>query len=135
MREFNDKDFPPFLNDLDADHVDCVGVETTLAEMASLGYSLAYYAENEPTDRRFPNAQFLQPYGNRRVFTIINFPRQSAEPRTCVFIEIRDDRDAEAIRQSLQDQLNTEVEVETLDPEYNDEPCLEGYRWFKFHSI
>lgn len=133
MREFSERDFPPFLNEYEADHTTCVGVETTLAEMAALGYSLAY-ADDPPAERGSLNARFLQTYGNRRVFAIINFPRQSVEKHTSVFIEVQDDRDAEALRQSLQDQLETEVEVEVPDSTYHITPDLEGYRWYQFNT-
>lgn len=131
MREFNEKDFPPFLDHYEADHTNCVGVETTLAEITSMGYSLAYY-DDETETRQFPNAQLLRTHGNRRVFAIINFPQRSVERRAAIFIEVQDDRDAEFLRQSLQDQLNVSVDVEQPDPSYNESPDLDGFRWFRF---
>lgn len=57
------------------------------------------------------------------------------ERRSTAFIEVLDDRDAGALRQSLVDDLGTSVDVEELDTSYNDTPDLEGFRWFRFDSL
>lgn len=62
MREFNEKDFPPFLDHYEADGKNCVAVETTLTELTTLGYSLVYCDDEEETPR-LPSAQLLQTYG------------------------------------------------------------------------
>lgn len=129
MREFNESDFPPFLEEYKADHQDSIGVETTIAELNALGYSLPFVDE-DCTARLLPPA-FVDRYGNRRVFAIINFPRKSVERRTNVFIEVTDARDAEAIRQALSD-VYEDHEIAMEDEDDSESCYLSDFRWFIF---
>ena len=128
MREFNAKDFPPFLEEYEADHVNSVGVETTIAELNELGYSLLF---NEDATPRLLRPAFVRRYGTRRVFAIINFPQKSVERRTNLFIEVTDDRDAEELRQSLSDEYE-DSEIQMEDEDHPEDVYLAGFRWFTF---
>lgn len=131
MREFSERDFPPFLSHYEADHTEIVGVESTLQELAELSISLRHYDKDSDEKRRTLSARFLETYGQRRVFALVDFPNKSVVDSSQIFIEVTDNQDAEAIRRLLETSLGTTVSVETLDPDYTWTTLdLEGFRWF-----
>lgn len=131
MREFSERDFPPFLSHCEADHTEIVGVESTLRELAELSISLRHYDKDSDEKRRTLSARFLETYGQRRVFALVDFPNKSVLDSSQIFIEVTDNQDAEAIRRLLETSLGTTVSVETLDPDYTWTTLyLEGFRWF-----
>lgn len=122
MREFSQIEFPPFLDDFTDE--DKIGVETTFQELSDKHIRLH---ELQPSDT-LP-AVFLQTYGNRRVFAIVDFTLH----RVCgwsIFVESTENEDAENIQQALALITTKAVYYEEMDSLYEKE-VLQGFRWFR----
>lgn len=96
MREFDEEDYPPFLDKDSLNDQTTAGVETTLQELSEKQIRLSSGQKLST----LPPA-FLQTYGSRRVFTVIDFSTLLVDETTGFFIEVFGDDDAEALRQSL----------------------------------
>jgi len=126
MREFDKKDFPPFLSQHDVIPGAVVAVESTLQELSEKAIRLQ---ANQPT--AFLPPAFLRQYGSRRTFAIIDFRVRSILGGTEFYIEVEGEEEAEAIRLALETITTQETTREELELDWHTEPDLQGFRGFQ----
>lgn len=128
MIEFTDSDYPPFLTGpykfYNGVKESTSAVQSTFQELSDRGIRLSPHQ----TKRTLP-ASFLQRYGTRKIFVIIDWELNHFTPFNDFFIEVISREDAEKLGRALSKIASATVTVETLSSQLN-EVTLEGFCGF-----